>query len=164
VAAVASIVAWQWPFAPQRPSVAVLPFADLGDDSGQDYFADGITEDLITALSRLSGVDVIARNSVFAYKGKPVVLADVGRDLGVRFVVEGSVRRTGEQIRLNAQLIDIATGDNVWANRFDRGAADVFAVQDQMSREIADALGMKPSGPERERMARPPTTNLEAYD
>src|SRR5262249_57144306 len=116
------------------------------DNSGQDYFADGCPEDLIAGLAKLSGVDVIARNSVFAYKGKPVVLADVGRDLGVRFVVEGSVRRTGEQIRLNAQLIDIASGDNVWANRFDRAATEGFAVQDELSREIADALGMKPSG------------------
>ena len=94
----------------------------------------------------------------------PLVLADVGRDLGVRFVVEGSVRRTGDQIRLNAQLIDIATGDNLWADRFDRGIADVFAVQDEMSREIAKALGVQPSAAESERMARPPTANLEAYD
>ena len=148
----------------ERPSVAVLPFANLSGDPSQDYFADGITEDLITDLAKLSGLDVIARNSVFAYKGKPLVLADVGRDLGVRFVVDGSVRRTGDQIRLNAQLIDIATGDNLWANRFDRGIADVFAVQDEMSREIAKALGVQPSAAESERMARPPTANLEAYD
>ena len=156
--------AWQRPSAPQRPSVAVLPFANLSGDPSQDYFADGITEDLITDLAKLSGLDVIARNSVFAYKGKPLVLADVGRDLGVRFVVEGSVRRTGDQIRLNAQLVDIATGDNLWANRFDRGIAEVFAVQDEMSREIAKALGVQPSAAESERMARPPTANLEAYD
>jgi tetratricopeptide (TPR) repeat protein len=101
---------------------------------------------------------------VFAYKNKPAALADVARDLGVRYVVEGSVRRTGEQIRLNAQLIDTATGDNLWANRFDRGMAGVFAVQDEMSGEIAKALGMQPSAAESERMARPPTENLEAYD
>ena len=124
----------------------MLPFANLSGDPSQDYFADGITEDLITDLAKLSGLDVIARNSVFAYKGKPLVLADVGRDLGVRFVVDGSVRRTGDQIRLNAQLIDIATGDNLWANRFDRGIADVFAVQDEMSREIAKALGVQAFG------------------
>ena len=146
------------------PSVAVLPFTNLSGDLSQEYFADGITEDLITDLAKLSGLDVIARNSVFAYKGKPLVLADVGRDLGVRFVVDGSVRRTGDQIRLNAQLIDIATGDNLWANRFDRGIADVFAVQDEMSREIAKALGVQTSAAESERMARPPTANLEAYD
>jgi TolB-like protein/tetratricopeptide (TPR) repeat protein len=142
----------------------VLPFANLGGDPSQDYFADGITEDLITDLTKLSGLDVIARNSVFAYKGKPAALAEVARDLGVRFVVEGSVRRTGEQIRLNAQLIDTATGDNLWANRFDRGVAGVFGVQDEMSREIAKALGLQPSTVESERMARPPTENLEAYD
>jgi adenylate cyclase len=164
IAIAGAVVAWQWHRAPQRPSVAVMPFAELGDNSGQDYLADGITEDLITDLSRLTGIDVIARNSVFAYKDKPVVLADIGRELGVRFVVEGSVRRTGEQIRLNAQLIDTSSGDNVWANRFDHAAADLFAAQDQMSREIAEALGVRPTGPESERMARPPTTNLEAYD
>jgi tetratricopeptide (TPR) repeat protein len=119
---------------------------------------------LITDLTKLSGLDVIARNSVFAYKDKPAPLADVARDLGVRFVVEGSVRRTGEQIRLNAHLIDTATGDNLWANRFDRGMAGVFAVQDEMSGEIAKALGVEASAAESERMARPPTHNLEAYD
>ncbi|MER8745037.1 adenylate/guanylate cyclase domain-containing protein [Mesorhizobium sp. M1004] len=164
IAAIAGIFAWQKFSVPSRPSVAVLPFANLGGDPGQDYFADGITEDLITDLTKLSGLDVIARNSVFAYKNKPAALADVARDLGVRFVVEGSVRRTGEQIRLNAQLIDTATGDNLWANRFDRGMAGVFAVQHEMSGEIAKALGMQPSAAESERMARPPTENLEAYD
>jgi adenylate cyclase len=164
IALVAGIFAWQRPSALQRPSVAVLPFANLSGDPSQDYFADGITDDLITDLAKLSGLDVIARNSVFAYKGKPLVLADVGRDLGVRFVVEGSVRRTGDQIRLNAQLIDMATGDNLWASRFDRGMAGVFAVQDEMSREIAKALGVQASAAESERMARPQTANLEAYD
>lgn len=163
-AVLAGFFAWQKFSMPSRPSVAVLPFANLGGDPGQDYFADGITEDLITDLTKLSGLDVIARNSVFAYKNKPAALADVARDLGVRYVVEGSVRRTGEQIRLNAQLIDTATGDNLWANRFDRGMAGVFAVQDEMSGEIAKALGMQPSAAESERMARPPTENLEAYD
>ncbi len=156
--------AWHRSLAPQRPAVAVLPFANLTGDASQDYFADGITEDLITDLAKLSGLDVIARNSVFAYKGKPFVLADVGRDLGVRFAIEGSVRRTGDQIRLNAQLVDIATGDNLWANRFDRPTKEVFALQDEISREIAKALGMEPSPAESERMARPPTENLEAYD
>ncbi|TJV92589.1 MAG: guanylyl cyclase, partial [Mesorhizobium sp.] len=164
IGSVVGIFAWQRPSALQRASVAVLPFANLSGDPSQDYFADGITEDLITDLAKLSGLDVIARNSVFAYKGKPLVLADVGRDLGVRFVVDGSVRRTGDQIRLNAQLVDIATGDNLWADRFDRGIAEVFAVQDEMGREIAKALGVQASAAESERMARPPTANLEAYD
>jgi adenylate cyclase len=164
VAVAGGFFAWQKFSAPSRPSVAVLPFANLGGDPSQDYFADGITEDLITDLAKLSGLDVIARNSVFAYKDKPAALTDVARDLGVRFVVEGSVRRTGEQIRLNAQLIDTSTGDNLWADRFDRGIAGLFAVQDEMSREIAKALGLQPSTVESERMARPPTENLEAYD
>jgi len=145
IAAIAGIFAWQKFSMPSRPSVAVLPFANLGGDPGQDYFADGITEDLITDLTKLSGLDVIARNSVFAYKDKPAALTDVARDLGVRFVVEGSVRRTGEQIRLNAQLVDTATGENLWANRFDRGMAGVFAVQEEMSGEIAKALGIQAS-------------------
>jgi adenylate cyclase len=164
VALVAGIFAWQKAAVPQRPSVAVLPFANLSGDSSQDYFADGITEDLITDLSKLSGLDVISRNSVFAYKGKSPALADVGRDLGVRFIVEGRVRRTGDQIRLNVQLIDVATGGNLWADRFDRDMAGVFAVQDEMSRGIAKALRVQASTAESERMARPPTANLEAYD
>jgi TolB-like protein len=155
---------WQRSTSPERPTVAVLPFANLTGDPSQDYFADGITEDLITDLAKLSGLDVIARNSVFAYKGRPVVLAEVRRDLGVRFAIEGSVRRTGDQIRLNAQLVDIAKGGTLWANRFDRSTREVFAVQDEISREIARALGVQPSAAESERMARPPTENLEAYD
>jgi adenylate cyclase len=149
---------------PQRPSVAVLPFANLSGDPAQDYFADGVTETLTTNLAKLSGLDVTARNSAYAYKGRPVVLADVARDLGVRYVVEGSVQRAGEQIRINAQLVDAATSANLWANRFDRGAADVFAVQDEMSRDIVKSLGMTPTALEKQRMARPPTANLEAYD
>ncbi|RWC27954.1 MAG: guanylyl cyclase [Mesorhizobium sp.] len=164
VALVATVLTWRSPAVAQRPTVAVLPFANLSGDPGQDYFADGITEDLITDLAKLSGLEVIARNSVFAYKGKPLVLADVRRNLGVRYAVDGSVRRTGDQMRLNAQLIDIATGDTLWANRFDRGIADVFDVQDEMSRDIAQALGVHASATESARMARPPTANLEAYD
>ncbi|ASY69801.1 adenylate/guanylate cyclase domain-containing protein [Sinorhizobium fredii] len=157
-------VVWQWPFAPQRPTIAVLPFLNLSGDPGQDYFTDGITDNLITDLARLSHLDVISRNSVFVYKGKPVVLADIKRDLGVRFVVEGSAQRTGDQIRVNAQLIDAASGDHLWANRFGRGGADVFAVQDELSRQIAEALGLTLTPSEAERIARPPTANLEAYD
>ena len=154
----------QKPLASHRPSVAVLPFANLSGDPSQDYFADGITDALITDLAKISGLDVIARNSVFAFKGRPVVLADVARKLGVGYVVEGSVQRAGDQTRINAQLIDAATGDHLWADRFDRGAAEVFAVQDEMSRDIVKSLGMKPTAVETERMARPPTANLEAYD
>ena len=152
------------PSAPHRPSVAVLPFANLSGDPAQDYFADGVTEALITGLAKLSDLDVIARNSVFAYKGRPADLAEVARNLGVRYVVEGSVQRAGEQTRINAQLVDTATGANLWADRFDRGAAEVFAVEDEMSRDIARSIGMKPTTSEAARIARPPTDNLEAYD
>ncbi|QRM57240.1 adenylate/guanylate cyclase domain-containing protein [Sinorhizobium sp. BG8] len=162
--ATVAIFAWRWSTEPQRPSVAVLPFVNLSGDPSQDYFSDGITDDLITDLARLSELDVIAYGSVAAYKGKPLILADIGRDLGVRFLVEGSVRRTGDQIRVNAQLIDVAGGDHLWANRFDRDAADVFAVQDAISQQIAEALGLELTSAETERIGRPPTDNLEAYD
>lgn len=165
--AIAALAFLSWPRTPtqaERPAVAVLPFTNLSGDPAQDYFADGITEDLITDLAKLTGLDVIARNSVFAYRGKPVVVADIAHDLGVRYVVEGSVRRVGEQIRINAQLIDATTGNHVWADRFDRRAADVFAVQDQMRQELVKALGVAPSASESTRMARLPTANLEAYD
>ncbi|MBX5136495.1 guanylyl cyclase [Rhizobium lentis] len=162
IVASAAVVAWQWPHK-QRASIAVLPFANLSDQT-QDYFADGITDNLITDLTRLSKLDVISQNSVFAYKDKPHLLADIRRDLGVRFVVEGSVQRMGDLMRVNAQLVDTVSGDHLWANRFDRSGADVFAVQDSMSRQIADALGLELTPSEAERIARPPTANLEAYD
>ena len=164
VTLVAMLIELQKPPAPHRPSVAVLPFANLSGDPSQDYFADGITEALITELAKLSGLDVIARNSVSPYKGRPVVLTDVARNLGVRYVVEGSVQRAGEQTRINARLIDMETGQQLWADRFDRGAAEVFAVEDETSRDIAESIGMKPTTTEAARIARPPTDNLEAYD
>ncbi|MGO6755504.1 adenylate/guanylate cyclase domain-containing protein [Rhizobium ruizarguesonis] len=164
IAAILIVVVWQRPFAPQRPSIAVLPFTNLSGDPSQDYFTDGITDNLISDLARLSDLDVISQNSVVAYKGKPHVLADIKRDLGVRFVVEGSVQRTGDQIRVTAQLMDAASGDHLWASRFSRGAADVFAVQDEMSQQIAEALGLRLTRSETKRIARPPTANLEAYD
>lgn len=164
IALAATVLAWQWPRTPHRPSVAVLPFANLSGDPGQDYLAEGITEDLITDLARLSGLDVIAGNSVSAHEGKPPVLSDIRRELGVNFLVEGSVRPSGNQIRINAQLIDTASGDHVWADRFDRRAADMFSVQDEMRKEIVAALDIEPSAVEAERMARPPTANFEAYD
>ncbi|CAN7522578.1 adenylate/guanylate cyclase domain-containing protein [Pararhizobium sp. LjRoot235] len=164
IAAAVIAVGWQRAFAPQPPSIAVLPFINLSGDPGQDYFTDGITDNLITDLAKLSDLDVISQNSVFAYKGKPHVLSDIKRDLGVSFIVEGSVRRAGDQIRVNAQLIDAASGDNLWANRFARGGADVFAIQDELSRQIAEALGLELTPSEAERIARPPTANLEAYD
>jgi TolB-like protein/Flp pilus assembly protein TadD len=164
IATAAIVFAWQWPFAPQRPSIAVLPFINLSGDPGQDYFTDGITDNLITDLASLSKLDVISQNSVVAYKDKPHALADIKRDLGVRFVVEGSVQRIGDQIRVNAQLTDAASGDHLWANRLARRAVDVFALQSELSRQISEALGLELTPSEAERIARPPTANLEAYD
>ncbi|MGO6842055.1 tetratricopeptide repeat protein [Rhizobium ruizarguesonis] len=165
---VLAALAWQFEWrnlaAPQRTSVAILPFANLSGDAKEDYVSDGITEDLITDLAKLSGVDVIARDSVFAYKGKPVVLADAARALNVRYLVEGSVRQVGEQLRINVQLVDMASGKNVWADRFDRSAADLFAIQDDLRRELVSALGIEPSATEAKRLSRVPTENLEAYD
>ncbi len=164
IASVAIGLTWLTHSVPERPSVAILPFENLSGDPAQDYFADGIVEDLITDLAKLTGLDVIARDSAFAYKGKPLVLAEVARDLNVQFVVEGSVRRVGGQIRINAALIDVASGKHVWADRFDRPESDVFAVQDQMREELVAALGVEPLATEAARIARPPTANLEAYD
>jgi adenylate cyclase len=163
-----AIAAWpfEWwkPNTPTGTSVAVLPFANLSGDPKEAYFADGITEDLITDLAKLAGVVVIARDSVFAYKDKTVVLADAARELNVRYMVEGSVRRAGDRIRINAQLVDTATGKNIWADRFDRRAADIFAMQDDLRRELVNALGIEPSANEATRLSRAPTANLEAYD
>ena len=149
---------------PDRPSLAVLPFDNLSADAEEEYFADGLTDDLITDLSKISGLFVIARNSVFTYKDRTVDLREVARDLGVRYVLEGSVRRAGNDVRINAQLIDSETGGHLWADRFDRDASDIFAVQDEVIRHIVDALAIELSPPEQQRLGRLPTTNLEAYD
>src|SRR5205823_6596636 len=149
---------------PDRPSVAVLPFANLSQDSAQEYFSDGVTEDLITGLSKVSGLFVIARNSVFTYKGRAVKIRDVGRDLGVRYVLEGGVQRAGSRVRITAQLVDAATGYHVWAERYDREARDIFAVQDDVTHQIVRALSIKLSAGERGRITRAPTRNPEAYD
>ncbi len=117
-----------------RPSVAVLPFANLSGDPQQDYFSDGITEDITTELSRFSELIVIARNSAFQYKGKAVDIRQIGQELGARYVLEGSVRRSGDRIRITAQLIDAVTGAHRWADRYDRELHDVFAVQDEVAR------------------------------
>ncbi len=165
VAAIASAAFFFFtPAKPQRPSLAVLPFANLSADTADAYFADGVTEDVITELAKLSAVDVIAHNSVFKYKDQATTSKDVARELGVGFVVEGSVRRSGDQIRINAQLIEAATGGLLWADKYDRKAADVFAVQDEVVGAIIAALGVKPTVAEAEVLARLPTSNLEAYD
>ncbi|MEE9147099.1 MAG: adenylate/guanylate cyclase domain-containing protein, partial [Candidatus Tectomicrobia bacterium] len=147
-----------------KPSIAVLPFTNMSGDPQQEYFADGITEDLITDLSKLSGLLVIARNSTFTYKGQSPDVRHVGRDLGVRYVLEGSIRRAGEQVRINAQLIDAKTGGLLWAERYDNRIDNVFAVQDTITRKIVAALAVTLTAGDRERLARQETENVAAYD
>jgi TolB-like protein/tetratricopeptide (TPR) repeat protein len=149
---------------PDKPSIAVLPFTNMSDDAKQEYFVDGMTDDLITDLSKLSGLFVIARNSVFSYKGKTVKVRQVAEELGVRYVLEGSVRRAGSQVRINVQLIDATSGGHVWAERFDRESSNIFAVQDETIQHIVDVLAIQLSISEQHRLERLPTTNLEAYD
>ena len=146
------------------PSIAVLPFANLGSDPEHDYFADGITEDLITELSRFQELRVIARNSVLIYKGKPARVQEVGHELGVRYVLEGSVRRAGTRVRITAQLIDAGAGHHLWAERFDRDLADIFEVQDEVTSRIVATLAGKLAETERRRARSGQTENLEAYD
>jgi adenylate cyclase len=149
---------------PDKPSIAVLPFANMSDDPGQEYFSDGISEDLITDLSRISGLFVISRNSSFVYKGRPVSVQQVGRDLGVRYVLEGSVRKANDRVRITAQLVDATTGGHVWADRYDRKLEDIFALQDEVTGKIVDALEVSLTESERAGIERIPTENLEAYD
>jgi TolB-like protein len=149
---------------PDKPSIAVLPFTNMSDDAEQEYFVDGMTEDLITDLSNISGLFVIARNSVFTYKGKPVKVKQVAEELGVRYVLEGSVRRAGDQIRINAQLIDATSGGHVWAKRYDSSIQDVFALQDQVSAQIVSALATNLTTQESARIAQVQTNVPQAYD
>jgi TolB-like protein len=125
---------------PDKPSIAVLPFDNMSDDPEQEYFSDGITEDIITELARFHSLFVIARNSSFSYKGQSPKIQDVGRDLGVQYVVEGSVRKAANRVRITAQLIDAATGNHIWAERYDRELEDIFDLQDEVVREIAIAV------------------------
>ena len=127
---------------PPKLSIAVLPFANMSGDAEQEYFADGISEDTITALSKLSQLFVIARNSSFTFKGRNVNVQEVGRSLGVRYVLEGSVRKSGNRVRITAQLIDATTGGHLWAERFDRDLTDIFAVQDDVTQHIVGALAL----------------------
>ena len=136
----------------------------MSGDPAQEYFSDGMTENLITNLSKLSGLFVIARNSVFTYKGRPVKVQEVGRDLGVRYVLEGSVQKAGDRVRIHAQLIDAATGFHLWAERFDRGLDDIFALQDEVTSDIVTALEVELSEAERWTLAQRYTDSLEAYD
>ena len=149
---------------PDSPSIVVLPFANMSADAEQEYFADGITEDLITALSKISGLFVIARNSSFTYKGKAVEVKKVSRELGVRYVLEGSVRKAGNRVRITAQLIDATTGHHLWADRFDRDLTDVFALQDEITTNVVSALQVKLLEGEQARVWRRSTESLEAWD
>ncbi len=149
---------------PPTLSIAVLPFANMSGDVEQEYFADGISEDIITALSKLPQLFVIARNSSFTFKGKNVHVQEVGRNLGVRYVLEGSVRRSGNRVRITAQLIDAASGGHLWAERFDRDLTDIFAVQDDVTQQIVDALAINLTEGDRQRLAPEHTGNVEAYD
>jgi TolB-like protein/DNA-binding winged helix-turn-helix (wHTH) protein/rhodanese-related sulfurtransferase/Flp pilus assembly protein TadD len=146
------------------PAIAVLPFENLGDDPEQGYFADGMTEDLITDLSKISGVFVIARNSVWPYKGHPVDVKEVASRLGVRYVLEGSVRRDTDRVRINAQLIDAVDGRHLWADRYDGTLSDVFAVQDRVISQIVTALAVELTSAERAETGQIETTNPQAYD
>ncbi|HEX2473407.1 MAG TPA: adenylate/guanylate cyclase domain-containing protein [Lacipirellulaceae bacterium] len=149
---------------PDKPSIAVLPFANMSDDPKQEYFIDGMTDGLITELSQVSGLFVIARNSTFAYKGKAPPPRQVAEELGVRYVLEGSVQRAGDQLRINAQLINAVSGDHEWAGKFDGSLADVFALQDKVARSITDALALRLTPEEQLVMGRKETTVPAAYD
>ena len=149
---------------PEGPSLAVLPFTNMSGDPEQEYFADGITEDIITDVSKISGLFVIARNSSFTFKNQSVDIRDVGRKLGVRHVMEGSVRKAGKRIRINVQLIDANTGGHVWAERFDRDLEDIFLVQDEVTQQIVRTLAMTLSRGEQERRGELAKVNVEAYD
>jgi TolB-like protein/class 3 adenylate cyclase len=149
---------------PDKPSIAVLPFENMSGDSEQEYFADGIVEDITTALSRLRWLFVIARNSSFTYKGRAVDVKQVGRELGVRYVLEGSVRKAGKRVRITGQLIDASTGAHLWADRFDGELADVFDLQDQVTASVVGAIAPKLEQAEIERAKRKPTESLDAYD
>ncbi len=138
----ASLEAMAFPL-PDKPSIVVLPFTNMSGDPEQEYFSDGITEDLITDLSKVSGLFVIARNSSFSYKGQQVKVRQVAEELGVRYVLEGSVRRTGDEVRINAQLIDATTGGHLWAERYDGTLEDIFDLQDQVTKQIVAALAVE---------------------
>ncbi len=149
---------------PDRPSIAVLPFQNMSGDPEQEYFADGMVEEIITALSRMRWLFVIARNSSFTYKGRAVDVKQVGRELGVRYVLEGSVRKAGDKLRITGQLIDSASGAHLWADRFDGTLADIFDLQDHVTGNVVGAIAPKLEQAEIERAKRKPTESLDAYD
>ncbi len=148
----------------EKPSIAVLPFDNMSGDSEQEYFSDGISEDIITKISQLKNLAVIARNSSFTYKGTNTKVQDIGKDLGVQYVLEGSVRKVDDRVRITAQLIDSRNGHHLWAEKFDRKLTDVFAVQDEITDKITTALSIKLSVDEQTQVAKNSTNNFEAYD
>jgi TolB-like protein/class 3 adenylate cyclase/tetratricopeptide (TPR) repeat protein len=148
---------------PDKPSIAVLPFTNMSGDPEQDYFADGMVEDIITALSRFKALFVIARNSSFTFKGRAVDVKQVGRELGVRYVLEGSVRKAANRVRITGQLVDTATGAHLWAERFDGGLGDIFDLQDQVTESVVGAIAPAVEKAEIERAKRKPTASLDAY-
>jgi len=148
---------------PEEPSIAVLPFANISGDPEQEYFSDGLTEEIITALSKTSKLFVIARNSTFAYKGKPVKVQQVGEELGVRYTLEGSVRKAGDRVRITAQLIDATTGGHLWSERYDRDLKDIFALQDEITMKILTALRVKLTEGEQARVYDRGTGNLDSF-
>jgi TolB-like protein/DNA-binding winged helix-turn-helix (wHTH) protein/Flp pilus assembly protein TadD len=145
-------------------SIAVLPFENIGNDSDQEYFADGITEDIITDLSRLSDLTVVTRDMALSYKGDEVLAQDVANDLGVRYVLQGSLRKSGDRLRITAQLIDTANGNHIWAERYDRKLVEIFALQDEVTQSIVTALAVKLTTEEKRQLIQPVTHNFEAYD
>jgi len=147
-----------------KPSIAVLPFNNMSEDPNQKYFADGMSDDLITDLSKISGLFVVARNSTFAYKGKAVKIPQVAQELGVRYVLEGSVRRVGDEVRINAQLIDSNTGGHLWAERYDGKMGNIFALQDKITGQIVNALAVQLTADEEKRFEIKETSSMEAYD
>ncbi len=152
------------PRLPDKPSIAILPFVNMSSDPEQEYFSDGITEDIITALSRLRWFFVIARNSTFAYKGAGADVRQVGHDLGVRYILEGSVRRSGQRVRITAQLLDAAAGKHLWAERYDRELVDIFALQDEITASVAAAIEPKLLAAESTRAERRSVDDLDAWD
>jgi len=147
-----------------QAAIAILPFTNMSGDPEQEYFSDGISEDIITDLSKIAGLMVIARNSSFAYKGRSVDVRTIGRELGVQSILEGSIRRAGNRVRITAQLIDATSGGHLWADRYDRDLTDIFEVQDDVTRRIVDALKVTLSSGEKESLADTKTSNLAAYD
>src|SRR5262249_27919509 len=147
-----------------KPGILILPFVNMSGDSEQEYFTDGVSEDIITDLAKVSALSVVSRSTAFTYKGKTVAPAQIARDLKVSHILEGSVRRSGQRVRITAQLLDAATDAQVWADRFDRTLDDIFAIQDEISKAIVAALKLKLAPEEKRAIEQRGTTNSEAYE